>query len=223
MKTVFITGANGGLGYHLAEYLVKKDYFLILNYHVHKENLLILQSMYPSNTFLIQGDVSDEQQVYAMKKKCDDQGLKVDVLINNAGIDHVSEMNAKNTETFMRVWKVNTLGPFLMSKVFGEDINSRKGSIINITSDNTFGANDSVTMEYDASKAALNMLTYDFAKLYDDAYVNGIAFGWLDTAMNDFSSDMKKFIDFVPMEKAVKAIEDLFTSRETGKIEVIQK
>ena len=33
MKYVLLTGASGGLGYKLSEYLLKKDYFVIMLYH----------------------------------------------------------------------------------------------------------------------------------------------------------------------------------------------
>lgn len=218
MKTVLITGSNGGLGTSLSKTLLEQGYFVVLNYHIHNDNLLPLLQKYPNQTFLLQGDVSLISDVEKMKEECDALSIKVDILINNAAIDHVSEVCEKTCETFLKVFSVNTLSVFLMSKIFGDDINERGGSIINITSDNTIDSYDTVTMEYDVSKAGVNMLTYDFAKHYKNVKINAIAFGWLDTTQNVIPSDMKQFISFVPMDKAVRAIIQMFDTDKTGEV-----
>ena len=108
-------------------------------------------------------------------------------------------------------------------KMFGKEINQNYGSIINISSDNTLGKNDPRTMEYDVSKAGLNMLTKDFALELPHAHVNAIAFGWLDTKMNDIPEDIKKYIKFVPLEKATKEILTFLDSKETGIIKEVSE
>lgn len=218
MKTVLITGANGGLGSYLSHTLLEQGYFVVLNYHVHNDNLLPLLQEYPNQTFLLQGDVSLLNDVEKMKEECDELSIKIDILINNAAIDHVSEVNEKTCETFLNVFSINTLSVFLMSKIFGSEINERGGGIINITSDNTIDSYDPVTMEYDVSKAGVNMLTYNFAKYYKNAKINAIAFGWLDTSQNVIPNDMKQFISFVPMEKAVATIIQMFDTNKTGEV-----
>ena len=60
-----------------------------------------------------------------------------------------------------------------------------KGRIINISSNNSINSYYPESMDYDASKAGLNILTKDFAKLYSpNVLVNAVAVGWTDTDMN---------------------------------------
>lgn len=223
MKTVLLTGANGGLGKAIASLLLEKGYFVILNYHKKKDNLIELIQSYPKQIYLVQGDISKTEDVLNIKKQCDMLGRKVDILINNAAIDHVSEINEKTEETMLRVFKTNTLGPFLMSKIFGDDINNQKGCIINISSDNTIDSYDYVTLEYDISKAGLNMLTKDLALFYKDAYINAIAFSWIDTEQNVIPDDVKQYIKFISKEKAASKVLELIKKKQTGIIEVVKE
>lgn len=222
MKTILLTGANGDLGLEIARLLLEKDYFVFLNYHNKQNHLIELTKKYKEKTYLLQGDVSNEEDVLNMKKKCDALHKKIDVLINNAGIDHVSEMEEKNKETMLKVFNVNTLGPFLMSKAFGSDINEKKGSIINISSDNTIDSNDYVTLEYDISKSGLNMLTKDLALYYKNAYINAIAFSWIDTEQNKIPNDIKPFIKFIPKKVAARKVVEMISKKQTGQIEVVK-
>ena len=223
MKTVLVTGANGGLGFALTKYLLEQGYFVVAHYHIHKDLLESLKEKYTGSLYLLQGDVSLESDVFRMRAECEAAGIKVDALVNNAAIDSLSELEDKNKESFLRVFDVNTVGPFLMMKAFGSEINERCGSIINISSDNTIDYYDMVTLEYDVSKAGLNLMTKTFANYFKQAHVNAILFDWLDTPMNDFTEDEKKYISFVPMEVAVSKIQELIETKESGRLELVKK
>ena len=223
MKTVLVTGANGGLGFSLTKYLLEQGYFVVAHYHIHKDLLESLKEKYTGSLYLLQGDVSLESDVFRMRAECEAAGIKVDALVNNAAIDSLSELEDKNKESFLRVFDVNTVGPFLMMKAFGSEINERCGSIINISSDNTIDYYDMVTLEYDVSKAGLNLMTKNFANYFKQAHVNAILFDWLDTPMNDFTEDEKKYISFVPMEVAVSKIQELIETKESGRLELVKK
>ena len=147
---------------------------------------------------------------------------KVKHLINNAAIDHVSEMEDKDMESFMNVLKVNTIAPFLLMKHYVNGIQDQGGSIINISSDNSIDRPDMITLEYDISKKGLNHLTQMFASDYPNAHINALCFGWLDTPMNDIPEDIKKELDFVPIEKAVEEIVTLLSTDKTGTIEIVR-
>ena len=44
--------------------------------------------------------------------------------------------------------------------------------------------------------------------------INALLFGWLDTPMNDFPSDIKKQLDFISLDKATdKIIEYMYTKK----------
>ena len=114
------------------------------------------------------------------------------------------------------------MGPFYFLKHFGEELNQKHGNIINISSDNAIDKYDIVTIEYDLSKIALNRLTEIFAHYYQNIKINAICFGWLDTKMNNIPENIKKEMDFVPLEIAVESILKLLETKETGKIEIVR-
>ena len=61
----------------------------------------------------------------------------------------------------------------------------KKGSIINVSSTNSIDSFYPYSIDYDASKAGVNILTHDFAKEYAPyVKVNTIAPGWINTEMN---------------------------------------
>ena len=80
---------------------------------------------------------------------------------------------------------VNLLGPFLTIKYIGKIMyKNKKGSIINIASNNGLDECYPSSLDYDASKAALINMTKNLAKYYVPyVRVNAVAPGWIDTNM----------------------------------------
>ena len=220
MEVILLTGASGGLGYELANTLLEQGYFVILHYDQHKEKLEELHKKYPKSSILVSCDLKKEEEINRMFSDIKD--YKIKHLINNAGIDHVSEIEKKDMESFVDVLKVNTIAPFLLMKHYIKEIQELQGSIINISSDNAIDRPDMVTLEYDISKKGLNHLTKMFAKEYPNAHINALCFGWLDTPMNEIPDEIKKELDFVPIEKAVEEIIKLLSTDKTGTIEIVR-
>ncbi len=222
MKTILVTGASGGLGIELSKKLLEEKYFVIMHYFKHKEKVETIHKSYPNQSMIVGCNIMEEKEIVRLKKELQEKNIQIDILINNAGIDHVSEIEEKTEETFLDVYKVNTLGPFYFLKHFGEELNQKHGNIINISSDNAIDKYDIVTIEYDLSKIALNRLTEIFAHYYQNIKINAICFGWLDTKMNNIPENIKKEMDFVPLDIAVESILKLLETKETGKIEIVR-
>lgn len=216
MKKVLLTGASGGLGLYLAKALLKNDYFVYLHYCTNATSLLSLKKEYPNQCEIVKADFQDFKEVTSfcefMKKK------KVDILINNAAIEHLSPLNEKDYDTLMRVLKVNLVAPFTLMKELIDTVDV----VVNISSDNAIDKYDMVTLEYDISKNSLNFLGKEFTREYPDKKINTLCFGWLDTSMNDFPEDIKEKLSFVSLSKATAKVLEYMTTNETGKIEVIR-
>ena len=218
MKTVLITGASGGLGLALSEYLLKKNYFVIMHYNENFNDVKKLNEKYYNNSLIIKANLISKEEIFKIKEFLNEKNISLDCLINNAAIENFGELENKNYDSFLKVFLVNTMAPFLLMKLFGKEIDERNGSIINISSDNLVDKFDYQSMEYDVSKSGLNVLTKEFALKYSNAHINAILFGWLDTKMNDIPFDIKKFIKFVPIIKAVKMIENLIETDKNGEL-----
>lgn len=222
MKKVFVTGASGGLGFALSKTLLEKGNFVILHFYKNSEKIRKLHEEYPNTSYIIQGNLKEEKEIIRIKKELDQQEIQIDTLINNAAIDHVSELKEKTEETFLEIYKLNTLAPIYFLKHFKEELEEKKGSVINISSDNAIDKYDIVTLEYDLSKVALNRVTDIFARDYKNIKINTICFGWLDTPMNDIPEDIKKEMNFVPLEKAVESIIKLMDKNVTGTTQIVR-
>lgn len=216
MKKVLLTGASGGLGLYLAKTLLKNDYFVYLHYCTNAASLLSLKKEYPNQCEIVKADFQDFKEVTSfcefMKKK------KVDILINNAAIEHLSPLNEKDYDTLMKILKVNLVAPFTLMKELIDTVDV----VVNISSDNAIDKYDMVTLEYDISKNGLNFLGKEFTREYPDKKINTLCFGWLDTSMNDFPEDIKEKLSFVSLSKATAKVLEYMTTNETGKIEVIR-
>ena len=212
MKHVLLTGASGGLGIKLAEYLLQKDYYVIMVYNTHGDDVIELSNKYP-NSLVLKTDLTNEEDLNQLLSNIED--MNVDILINNAAIDNTCDINDKTKEEFMRIYELNTYVPFKLMR----DINYK--TCVNISSENAIDTYDSVSVEYDLSKLALNRLQDIFRDVYPDRVINTICFGWLDTPMNNLDEDIKQHIEFVPFDKACNEIEKLF--EENKDIVIVRK
>lgn len=202
MKVALITGSSKGLGKAIAESFAKKQYNIVINYHVHEKEALLLQKelkeKYNVQVLCIKADVKEEHEIKNMISKVMQTFGKIDVLINNAGICKETPMIEKDKQTFHETLDTNLIGPFLTSKYVGEIMKNQKcGKIINVSSTNAFTGHF-MSMEYDASKLALLSLTKNFAmQLAPYVNVNAIVPGYINTDMNKIEDEElnQKFIE----------------------------
>ena len=219
MKTILLTGASGGLGIKLATQLLYDGNFVILVYNKNESNVNDLHELYKETSLVYQCDLTSEESITNLYNQIKEKNISIDCLVNNAAIDHKSNIEEKNQETFRKVLDINTIAPFLLIKLFGKDIETNEGSIVNISSDNAIDMYDEETLEYDVSKAGLNLITKIFSNKY---IINSICFGWLDTEMNDIPDDIKPMIDFVPFDKAIEEIIKLINTKKSGDCVIVR-
>ena len=180
-KIILITGGTSGLGYATVKKL--ENCKIILTYN---NNALKAESMKSENIDVFKCDMTSENDIknlynYVVKK----YGY-INVLINNAAIAIDTLYEDKTKENFIKTLDTNLIGPFLLSRYFGDLMYQRKsGKIINISSTNGIDTNYPMSLDYDASKAGLISLTRNLALQYAPyVLVNAIAPGWINTEMN---------------------------------------
>ena len=199
MKTVLITGGTRGLGASIALKFAENNYNIILNYvknevEANKFNEYLINT-YKVNTLLIKADVSKEEDVKYLYEESLKNFGNIDCVVNNAGIAIDTIFEDKTVDNFRRILDVNLIGPFLISKYFGQKMyENRSGNIINITSTNGIDTYYPESMDYDASKAGLISLTKNLALQFSPyVRVNAVAAGWINTDMNkDMDIEYKK-------------------------------
>jgi 3-oxoacyl-[acyl-carrier protein] reductase len=186
-KVVLITGAARGIGKAVAVELARNGYDIVINYLTsHEEALQLRQDL--EDTFhvrclAIRADVSDETEVREMVSVIEEELGGVDILVNNAAVDLSNLFHQKTVEEFRRTLDVNVVGAYLCSRyVYPHMKEQGYGRIINISSTNGMNTYYPMSIDYDASKAALNSLTHDLALQYAPfVHVNAIAPGFIGT------------------------------------------
>ena len=109
-------------------------------------------------------DISDEIQVDEMVNAVEREMGCVDVLINNAAVDLSNLFYVKTVESFRRTLDVNVIGAYNCARRIGSRMKEKGyGRIINISSTNGINTYYPMSIDYDASKAALNSLTHNLA------------------------------------------------------------
>lgn len=188
-KTVLITGSSIGLGASIATLYAQKGYNIVITYLTHEKEALELsnnlEKEYNINTLVQKCDISSESDLNNLKENIIKTFNNLDVLVNNAAVNFDNDFNSKTKEEFMRVLEVNLVGTFLVSRIFGNMmLEQKKGSIINIASNNGIDAYYEESLDYDASKAGIINLTHNLANHYSPyVRVNAICPGWINTGV----------------------------------------
>lgn len=176
MKSVLITGGASGLGKELVKSFLNEGYKVFYTFHSSVPDLTI------DNCTSIKCDLTKDEDINNLISYIRDNG-GIDILVNNAAIEYNTEISSKTRDSFKEVFDVNLFGPFLLSRELGRDMyNNKYGKIINISSNNSLDKYDPSTLEYDCSKAGINMLTKVLAKEFSPyVNVNAILPGWILT------------------------------------------
>lgn len=192
-KMVLITGGGSGIGAAIAKRFVEDGARVCITGR--RERLLdeVAQSLPAGKVVICSGDVSKEEDANRMVEIAIKFGGKLDVLINNAGINLQGSVTELDLSVWQRAIGVNVTGPYLLMKAaIPHMIGNGGGSIINIAS--IGGINCLPGMpSYCVSKAALIMLTKQVAMDYGNRNIrcNVICPGGVKTDMID--SEFGKF------------------------------
>lgn len=154
-RVVVITGATGGLGSAVSRALRKKGARLaLLDLDLAKAEALARELGGPNSAIALQANVrSYEDLTQAMQAAADHFG-GIDVVIANAGIDHVSPMVNTSPEAFERVIDINLNGVWRTMRAALPHVEKRQGYLMAISSMAAF-VHSPLQSHYTASKAGV--------------------------------------------------------------------
>ena len=193
--TCLITGSSRGIGLAIAHHLAAKGHRVILNSRSPIAPEVLAQFEGCEQPVLqATGDISQFDVAKQLVDDLYDQGVQVDVLVNNAGITRDGLVMRMSEEDFNAVIQTNLNGCFNMCRHLTPRLLKQKGGrIINMTS--VVGVmGNAGQVNYAASKAGMIGLTKSLAREVASRgiTVNAIAPGFIETDMTDQLSDRVK-------------------------------
>ena len=188
-RTALITGSARGLGYAFAQGLAEAGAKVIVNARNAEqvEQAVARLRAKGHNAQALPFDVTDEAAVNAAFEALDQQGVDIDILINNAGIQHRMPMVDLELKDWQRVIDTNLTSAFIVGKQAAKRMiaRGRGGKLINIGSLTSEAARATVA-PYTAAKGGIKMLSRAMAAEWAQfgIQVNSIGPGYIQTDMN---------------------------------------
>jgi NAD(P)-dependent dehydrogenase (short-subunit alcohol dehydrogenase family) len=191
MTVTLITGANKGLGYETARRLIAQGHTVYIG--ARSVGLGEAAASELGGQF-VPLDVTDDASVEGALASIDEREGRLDVLVNNAGISTTAEVSGP---VALRVFDTNAIGIIRVTQAALPLLQkSDNPVVVNVSS--ALGSFWAVTnperrqfhfpsIVYGASKAAVSMLTVQYAKTYADIKFNAVEPGFTATDLTPFS------------------------------------
>jgi len=177
-KVAIVTGASAGIGKAIAEELARQGAAVAIDYHSHPDQAQAVVDEVTragGKALAIHADISKASDVRLLVQQTVEKLGKVDVLVNNAGIEEREPFLEKTEEEWDKVIAVDLKGPFLCSQAAAQAMVKRGkgGTIINISSVHEDLAFPGYAA-YCAAKGGLRMLCRDLALELAPYHINVI-------------------------------------------------
>jgi NAD(P)-dependent dehydrogenase (short-subunit alcohol dehydrogenase family) len=193
-KACFVTGAGSGIGKAIAERLAEEG-GLVLCVDINQDAVLATVAEIRQTGGIAAAcpaDISSGSQVQAAISDCMQRFSRIDVVINNAGVNIPGVFHEVSDEVIDKTLNVNVKGAMYVSRAaIPHMLKQESGAIVNISSVNGLVSEPFLTV-YSASKGAVVMLTRGIALDYAKQGIrcNCICPGWVDTPINYAHAEM---------------------------------
>lgn len=201
-KVAIVTGANGGIGLGIAKGLGRAG-AKIVNAARNKEKSLVAEQTLAaegSEMSTIITDIRDPEQCKALVAETVKLHGRVDILVNNSGINFRKQPQNYTLEEWHDVMDTNLTAAFILSQaVYPHFLKQGGGKIINVGSLMSFMGGP-VAVAYGSSKGGIVQLGKALAVAWakDNIQVNALLPGWIDTPLS-----VKSRAAFPDLEKSV--------------------
>ena len=207
-KVALVTGSTSGIGLGIARALAGAGADIVLNGFGDKDEIERLRrglaDEFKVKAIYVGADVSKPAEIEAMVSKATAELGRIDVLVNNAGIQHVAPIQDFPPERWDAVIAINLSSAFHAIRVALPQMLKRNwGRIINIASAHGLVASPQ-KVAYVAAKHGIVGLTKVVALETATTGVtcNAICPGWVLTALVQKQIEARAAAQKIPVEKA---------------------
>ncbi|MEP3330854.1 SDR family oxidoreductase [Sedimentitalea sp.] len=200
-KRALVTGSSLGIGRALARGLAEHGASVVLNARDAARLSEAAEALRTDGFDVSEAafDVTDGTAVRENISRIEDQLGAIDVLINNAGMQHRAPLEEFPEEAWDQLLRTNVTSAFLVGKaVAGHMIGRGQGKIINIASVQSELARPGIA-PYTATKGAIRNLTRGMATDWarHGLQCNAIAPGYFKTPLNQALVDDPAFTEWL--------------------------
>ena len=195
-KVASVTGGSSGIGLATAKKFIQEGYIVVITARG-ADRLSKAADELGNHCHGIVADMADIKSIPAFVNGCVEQYGRIDVLVNNAGINQKKPFIDVTDEEFERIIRVNQTGLFALSREVAKVMlqQEERGNIVHISSMTAHYGLPQV-ISYSASKTALEGMTRAMAVELSPhgVRVNCVAPGFIRTAMTAkaFESDPER-------------------------------
>ncbi len=196
-KNVLVTGASSGIGEAIAIFFAGEGARVAINYHSGKERADSVKARadeagkkagVSGGNIVVQGDVSQESQVTEMFETTLKEFGRLDILINNSGIQMPCASHELNMADFDRIIGVNLRGAFMCAREAIRHFLSRPGGGVIVSNSSVHEIIPKPKyVPYSISKGGMENMTKTLALEYADRgiRVNAVGPGAIVTPINN--------------------------------------
>ncbi|MCP5139112.1 MAG: SDR family oxidoreductase [Chromatiales bacterium] len=194
MPTVFITGANRGIGLELARQYAADSWRVIATCRAPAGATGLNELAGAPNVRVVTLDVASGSSIESVRQAM--SGVPIDVLINNAGLfgpkavaekDPGQSFGSIRYEVLEEVWRTNTVAPLRLTEALIDNVaSSAQRKVITLSSGvASIAGTEGGLYAYRSSKVAVNMIMATLAKDLASRGVHTLAVcpGWARTRM----------------------------------------
>jgi len=174
-KHALITGATSGIGYELAMLFAKDNYNLVLvarNQETLEQTAQEIVATAPGiHTHLLAIDLFEDGAAQRIYNATVEMGVRIDVLVNNAGQGEWGKFTNTNLERELDIVKLNIIAPLTLTKLYLKDMVERNsGKILQLASSVSKAPSPYLSV-YAATKAFVLSLTEALIKEVENTEV----------------------------------------------------
>ncbi len=165
-KVILITGGAGALGLSMAKVLLEAGATVYLLDISREQGEKAVETL-DGKVFFLQMDINDEGHWSSVVDEVLSESGRIDVLVNNAGINIRKNIEEMNLAEFRKMMDVNVASVFLGTKYVIPSMRAQGGgAIINISSVCGLIGHRFTPEAYTATKGAVTLLTRSIASRY---------------------------------------------------------